>query len=66
MRNCEFNPYFTFTEEDLENINKFSIEGLQVLWHGSAFFRPLVRCVLIRRKGIYEYVQKLNNTNELR
>lgn len=66
MRHNEFNPYFTFTEEDLENINKMSVEGLQVLWHGSAFFRPVVRCSLLKRKGIHDYVQRLNESLELR
>jgi len=66
LRSDEFNPYRTFTEDDLDNINKFTVEGLQLLWHGSAFFRPIVRRALFQRSGIKEYIQKLNAANELR
>eukprot|EP01111_Echinosteliopsis_oligospora_P009377 TRINITY_DN2731_c0_g1_i1.p1 TRINITY_DN2731_c0_g1~~TRINITY_DN2731_c0_g1_i1.p1 ORF type:complete len:925 (-),score=227.96 TRINITY_DN2731_c0_g1_i1:114-2888(-) len=66
LRNEEFNPYRTFTEEDLENISKFSVEGLQLMWHGSAFFRPLVRNAIIQRAGMKNWIKKLNDTNELR
>jgi len=66
LRHEEFNPYRTFTEDDLDNISKFSVEGLQLLWHGSAFFRPLVRNAIIQRAGMRSFIKKLNDTNELR
>jgi len=65
LRQDEFNPYRTFTEDDLEMINRFSVEGLQLMWHGSAFFRPIVRCALFQRPGIRAYVQRLCDSGEL-
>eukprot|EP01113_Clastostelium_recurvatum_P017182 TRINITY_DN200_c0_g1_i2.p1 TRINITY_DN200_c0_g1~~TRINITY_DN200_c0_g1_i2.p1 ORF type:complete len:936 (-),score=275.18 TRINITY_DN200_c0_g1_i2:47-2854(-) len=66
LRADDFSAYRTFTEEDLERLDRFTIDGLQVLWHGSAFFRPLVRAVLWRRSGLSNYLRSLNMDNKLR
>lgn len=50
----------------MATINRCSVEGLQLLWHGSAFFRPVVRCALFQRSGVRDYVRKLNESNKLR
>ncbi|KYQ91184.1 cellulose synthase [Tieghemostelium lacteum] len=66
LREDSFSPYRTFTDRERDTIYGFSIESLQSLWHGSAFFRPLIRSVLMRRDYIKDFVREQNDQYRLR
>ncbi|EGG21610.1 cellulose synthase [Cavenderia fasciculata] len=66
MREENFAPYRTFTAQEREKIYNFSIEGLQSMWHGHAFFRPLIRSVLMKKGFVRNFIQRLNDEHRLR
>ncbi|KAN0033999.1 hypothetical protein ACTFIV_000479 [Dictyostelium citrinum] len=66
LRDDNFSPYRTFTKNESEKIANFTIDSLQSLWHGSAFFRPLIRSILLKKDYVRNFVSELNNQHRLR
>eukprot|EP01132_Coremiostelium_polycephalum_P009926 gene9926-12171_t len=66
LREDSFSPYRTFSEQERQAVNNFSIEALQSLWHGSAFYRPLIRSILMKKDYVINFIKELNNQQRLR
>ncbi|GAM23644.1 hypothetical protein SAMD00019534_068190, partial [Acytostelium subglobosum LB1] len=66
LREDNFSPYRSFSMQEREKIYQFSSESLQSLWHGSAFYRPLVRSVLIKKDYVRNFIAEQNRAFRLR
>eukprot|EP01133_Synstelium_polycarpum_P017378 gene17378-20733_t len=66
LRDDTFSPYRTFSTSERDKIYNFSTESLQSLWHGSAFYRPLIRSVLLKKDYVRNFVKELNDSHRLR
>ncbi|EGC34799.1 cellulose synthase [Dictyostelium purpureum] len=66
LREENFSPYRTFSASEREKIGNFTIDSLQSLWHGSAFFRPLIRSILLKKDYVKNFISELNNQHRLR